>query len=234
MKFSELKVGDAFRLSDGKHCRKSGLRSYVELSNGRKWTIGTTAEVVEWAPIGGTFQSLSVGDVFTFADAGRAPQRKVWRKSGPHGAIPDDNANCADLVIVQGCELANPFCDWPTWAPRATIVLTLDAGTDRNGNPRRGFLFLDSRGDVCGFEDCGYAGLPEWARRAVRSKRMGEGPRIGTSPSELREWLRIGKYGQGQKGALRHCPKCKGNTYTGSIGVDANRCDRCDGKGLVQ
>lgn len=29
------------------------------------------------------------------------------------------------------------------------------------------------------------------------------------------------------------CPECDGQTYTGSIGFDAKRCERCDGRGMT-
>ncbi len=69
----------------------------------------------------------------------------------------------------------------------ATIVIRLDAGHDRNGNPRRVFVALDARGNIIGCEDEGYSGEAVALKRWPRANM---GPTFATTPAAYRELVK--------------------------------------------
>ena len=60
----------------------------------------------------------------------------------------------------------------------------LDAGSDTNGNPRRGFVLYDAQGDIVQAIDEGYRGMPSKCRGLVQL------PSYGISATTRRELLR--------------------------------------------
>lgn len=45
------------------------------------------------------------------------------------------------------------------------VAVRVDAGNDRNGNPRRGWLIVDAKGDTVEFIDEGYSGDRELEKK---------------------------------------------------------------------
>ena len=81
--------------------------------------------------------------------------------------------------------------------PAPAAVLHLDAGHDRNGNPRRVFVGIDAAGTAVIVTDEGYAGTPDWVSSA---RPLGIRPvRIPTTASYRRDVLRDAK----ARGVLR-------------------------------
>ena len=72
--------------------------------------------------------------------------------------------------------------------PVPAAILHLDAGHDRNGNPRRVYVGIDATGTAVAVTDEGYAGEPGWVRSA-RSLGI-EAVRIPTTASYRRDVLR--------------------------------------------
>lgn len=72
--------------------------------------------------------------------------------------------------------------------PTATRTMKINAGNDRNGNPRRGWLLYDDAGVTVGFVDEGYSGTGELRRDAPEAKELGE---IPTTPKFYRECLKV-------------------------------------------
>lgn len=68
-----------------------------------------------------------------------------------------------------------------------TLVIRLDAGHDRNGNPRRVFVALDKHGDIIGACDEGYVSDAEARKRWPKAVF---GPTFATTPAEYRELVK--------------------------------------------
>lgn len=62
------------------------------------------------------------------------------------------------------------------------LAICLNAGNDRNGNPRRAWVLINDNGLVVGAKDEGYGGFPYPGHT--------KGPRFTTTPAEYRDWLR--------------------------------------------
>lgn len=76
------------------------------------------------------------------------------------------------------------------------IALHLDAGHDRNGNPKRLVMVLDEKGDIVHVEDEGYIGIQGVLRKAGFADAA-PGPRIEIPAKEykaiLDEWDEAGE-----------------------------------------
>jgi len=74
-------------------------------------------------------------------------------------------------------------------------IIQLNAGNDRNGNPRRVFVALED-GEIVGTWDDGYRGrgaLPESLRGRWGGFSLVRGCRFDTSPSEYRRLVKLGR-----------------------------------------
>lgn len=68
------------------------------------------------------------------------------------------------------------------------LAVYMNAGNDRNGNPRRGWLVLDSdTGEALDYVDEGYLGP---AALALAHPGAVSSPRIMVTPAERRGWKR--------------------------------------------
>lgn len=77
------------------------------------------------------------------------------------------------------------------WSPYAQLSIKLNAGHTQMGNPRRGWIVIDtSRGDAIDFIDEGYRGRAALTRDYPN---IIEGPEIPVAPSVYREYIRFGR-----------------------------------------
>jgi hypothetical protein len=83
-------------------------------------------------------------------------------------------------------------------------VIRLDAGHDRNGNPRRVFVALDDHGNIIGCEDEGYSGNAAAKKRWPRAKW---GPTFATTPGEYRSLVKLAEDTKRMMGASKRQEK---------------------------
>jgi hypothetical protein len=99
------------------------------------------------------------------------------------GGIVDAETSYRRIVEAELAEEAIAELD----VPRPALALPLDAGHTHSGNPRRGWLILDSDGNTLAFVDEGYDG-PAALRKLYPS--IAVGPTIVTNPKTYRTLLR--------------------------------------------
>lgn len=68
------------------------------------------------------------------------------------------------------------------------IAVKMNAGNDRNGNPRRVYVILNDRADIVGTHDEGYAG-DHGFRQAFPDVPIG--PTFAITPGEYRELVKL-------------------------------------------
>lgn len=75
------------------------------------------------------------------------------------------------------------------WSPHhRPLAIKLNAGNDRNGNPRRGWAIVDPKtGDLVDFVDEGYRG---WGALKEAYPDAVQGPEFPTTPGVYRELKR--------------------------------------------
>lgn len=80
--------------------------------------------------------------------------------------------------------------------PVPMLAIALDAGHDRNGNPRRGWLVVDAAGDALIFIAEGYGGYEELDRCITSDGALGGAklPRTGTFYITPESYLELERY----------------------------------------
>jgi hypothetical protein len=69
------------------------------------------------------------------------------------------------------------------------LAIKIRAKNDTDGNPRRGWLLVNTAGDVVNFVDEGYRGKAQLSLVAHRMRvSVVEGPEIQVGPGEYRAW----------------------------------------------
>ena len=92
------------------------------------------------------------------------------------------------------------------WSPTMHLAVKVNAGHDTNGNPRRGWVTINTRkGDMVDFLDEGYHG-----RSALTSEcpRCVEGPEFAVTPGEYRQ---LNKFARDKRKASQKRMKDKGS-----------------------
>jgi hypothetical protein len=79
----------------------------------------------------------------------------------------------------------------PTWAEKATLFQILNAGHDRNGNPRRRTVYYSATGYLLAACDEGYAGQPRWLVECQYRGEIFQLPEVNTTATELRDFDKI-------------------------------------------
>ena len=79
------------------------------------------------------------------------------------------------------------------------VAIRLNAGNDRNGNPRRVFVVIDPRHGVVDAIDEGYSGDAELKKRY----RITSSADFSTTPAEYRELLSMDQFGNTRSGRRR-------------------------------
>jgi hypothetical protein len=69
-----------------------------------------------------------------------------------------------------------------------TIAIHINAGNDRNGNPKRGWIITNSEGEFIDFVDEGYAGTGSLRTSAFSQAKPT--PTIEVAPSVYRDCMR--------------------------------------------
>lgn len=80
---------------------------------------------------------------------------------------------------------SNPVKESRFIAPGTMLKLRVDAGNDRNGNPRRGWIIWDSRGGDVGFIDEGYTG-PQIVAKTFPDRSFRDLGELGITPAVYR------------------------------------------------
>jgi hypothetical protein len=76
------------------------------------------------------------------------------------------------------------------WSPLRHLAIHVDAGHDVNGNPRRGWLIIDTKsGDSFDFVTEGYRGT---GALKMTYPDATQGPRLTITPGEYRDLKRFG------------------------------------------